>query len=114
MAAVPPPPLAPPQPPQPALLPVGPRRMYLEYYNDAGNDPWNGAYAGLMGQYEAITANTPEALLTWMRLAHRPSTPQAFIMLAAGPDPVHIVGLNDRPHAPSVMIPSIRACHPLG
>lgn len=57
--------------------------QYLEYYNDA----WNGAYTGLMGQYEAIAVNTPKALLTWM-LAYGPSTPQAFIMLAAGPDPV--------------------------
>jgi hypothetical protein len=84
MATVPPP-LALPQPPQPVPLPIGPR-MYLEYYNDAANDPWNGVYAGLMAQYEAIAANTPEALLTRMLLAYGPSTPQAFVMLAAGPD----------------------------
>jgi hypothetical protein len=64
MGAVPPVPA--PVPPQPQPLaphPVGPR-SYCEYNTDAANDPWAGDYAELMAQYTAVTANTPEALLT--------------------------------------------------
>jgi hypothetical protein len=72
MAAVPPALfVAPLQPQQLAPPPVG-SRTHLEYYNDARNDPWNGAYAGLMAQYEPVTVNTPKALLRQM-LAYGPS-----------------------------------------
>jgi hypothetical protein len=69
----------------PPQLAAGPR-TYLEYYQDATNDPWVGNYAALMGQYDAIAAVVPE-MLTLRMLAYGPDTPQAFVMLAAGDFP---------------------------
>ena len=90
MADVPPAPVPapPPQPPAPPPPTVGPR-TYREYYLDAANDPWAGNYGALMRQYDAIPAVVPDAL-TLRMLSYGPSTPQAFIMLAAGPDPAAV------------------------
>lgn len=85
MATIPPVPPVKLQPQPLAPQPVGPR-SYLEYYTNTANDPWAGNYVGLMGQYAAVPANTPEALLTRM-LLYAPSTPQAFIMVEAQQDP---------------------------
>ena len=111
MAAVPPVPVppgppAPAQPQPPAPLPVGPR-SYREFYANAANDPWAGNYAGLMGQYLAVPANTPEALLTRM-LAYGPGTPQAFIMMEAQADPLLLgrVTLMHRPTRFPISVPA--------
>jgi hypothetical protein len=60
-----------------------------------------------MGQYAGIPANTPEALLTRM-LAYAPSTPQAFIMLGALPDPAMLgrMTLLHRPTRFPVSVPA--------
>jgi hypothetical protein len=93
-ANVPPLPIAPQQPQPPVLPPlvvpplapaVGPR-TYLEIYSDAANDPWGGVYRDIMSQFTTVAANTPETLTTRM-LAYGPTTPQAYVMLAAGTDP---------------------------
>ena len=100
MADVPPAPVPvpPPQPPAPPPPTVGPR-TYREYYLDAANDPWAGNYGALMRQYDAIPAVVPDAL-TLRMLSYGPSTPQAFIMLAAGPDPA-VVGRIVTMHRPT-------------
>jgi hypothetical protein len=80
---------------------VGPR-TYREYYLDATNDPWAGHYGALMGQYDAIPGVMPEAL-TLRMLSYGHSTPQAFIMLTAGADPMavgRIVTMHRPTHHP--------------
>jgi hypothetical protein len=108
MATAPPVPgaLLQPQPPVPPQLPVGPR-TYLETYSNAANDPWQGAYADLMAQYTTVAAITPEILMTHM-LSYGPEMPQAFIMLAAGADPVQLgrIVLMHHPTKHPVRIPA--------
>ena len=113
-ANVPPLPIAPQQPQPPVLPPfvvpplapaVGPR-TYLEIYSDAANDPWGGVYRDIMSQFTTVAANTPETLTTRM-LAYGPTTPQAYVMLAAGTDPgvVGRIVLMHRPTKHSVSVP---------
>ena len=104
-----------PQQPQPAALPplvvpppvpaVGPR-TYLKTYSNAANDPWGGVYRDIMSQFTTVAANTPEALTTRM-LAYGPTTPQAYVMLAAGTDPgvVGRIVLMHHPTKHAVSVP---------
>jgi hypothetical protein len=75
------------------------------------NNQWAGDYAKLIAQNASVLANTPEALLTWM-LLYAPSTPQAFIMLEAQPDPAllgWITLMHPRPTRFPVLVPATQS-----